>query len=197
MKFYAKDLMIPLMLGALGLAAYAATPAGDQAMPHPQVLSQIITVQHIRIISDRTFNEARLALEMSVPKLDPSILEALSKGDQSRVAGYENNGPPLSIFLERDHGSLLQTAGKPRNAIQFEIGNPVTATKMTRYQLAAALYAPLRVVLYENEQGNGVFEYDKPSSQFGQYGDLQVAEIGLRLGSLIESTLQAAAGTRG
>jgi len=50
---------------------------------------------------------------------------------------------------------------------------------MTRYQLPAALYAPLRVVLFEDEQGRGIFEYDKPSSYFGQYGDERVTEVAL------------------
>jgi len=49
---------------------------------------------------------------------------------------------------------------------------------MTRHRLAAALYAPLRVVLYEDEQGLGVFEYDRPSSFFGQFGDEQVTQVG-------------------
>jgi hypothetical protein len=56
------------------------------------------------------------------------------------------NGPKLSIFEQRDHGSLLQIAGRRRNAPQYEIGNPFTASKMTRHQLLAALYAPLRVL---------------------------------------------------
>jgi hypothetical protein len=30
---------------------------------------------------------------------------------------------------------------------------------MTRHQLPAALYAPLRVVLYEDGNGRGIFEY--------------------------------------
>jgi hypothetical protein len=59
---------------------------------------------------------------------------------------------------------LLQIAVGKRNALQYQIGNPLTATKMTRYQLPAALDVPLRVVLFEDEQGLGVFEYDKPSS---------------------------------
>ena len=80
---------------------------------------------------------------------------------------YEAHGPKLSIFEQRDHGALLQTFGGGRNALQYEIGNPLTASKMTRYKLSAALYAPLRVVLFEDERGKGVFEYDKPSSFFG------------------------------
>ena len=46
--------------------------------------------------------------------------------------------------------------------MQYEIGNPLTATRMTQHQLPASLYAPLRVVLYENEAGHAVFEYDCP-----------------------------------
>ena len=57
------------------------------------------------------------------------------------------------IAGERDHGALLQIAGSRRNALQYDIGNPLTASKMTRHQLPAALYAPLRVVLFEDEQG--------------------------------------------
>jgi uncharacterized protein (DUF302 family) len=45
---------------------------------------------------------------------------------------------------------------------------------MTRHQLAAALYAPLRAVLYEDADGRGIFEYDKPSPLFGQFGDERV-----------------------
>jgi hypothetical protein len=52
-------------------------------------------------------------------------------------------------------------------ASRYEIGNPLTASKITRHQLAAALYAPLRVVLYDDADGRGIFEYDKPSSPFG------------------------------
>ena len=64
---------------------------------------------------------------------------------------------------------------------------------MTCYQLGAALYAPLRVVLFEDEQGKGVFEYDKPSSFFGQYGDARVTEVGRYLDTTLEAALREAA----
>src|SRR5215469_3268089 len=140
--------------------------------------SRTIAVDHIKISSERSFAEVRRRLEDTLPKLDASIAEALRDGDQKRATDYDQNGPKLSIFEQRDHGSLLQTFGGRRNALQYEIGNPVTASKMTRQQLAAALYAPLRVVLFEDEQGKGVFEYDKPSSFFGQYCDERVTEVG-------------------
>ena len=152
-----------------------------------------IAVEHIKISSERSFEEVRRRLETSLPKLDASIAEALRRGDQKRATDYEKNGPKLSIFEERDHGSLLKTFGGRRKALQYEIGNPVTASKMTRYQLSAALYAPLRVVLFEDDQRKGVFEYDKPSSFFGQYGDDRVTDVGRGLDVELEAALREAA----
>jgi uncharacterized protein (DUF302 family) len=155
--------------------------------------SQTIAVEHIRISSERPFAEVRRKLEGTVARLDTSIAEALRSGDRERAEDYEENGPKLSIFTERDHGALLQISGSRRNALQYEIGNPLTASKMTRHQLPAALYAPLRVVLFENEQGRGIFEYDKPSSFFGQFGDDRVTEVGRYLDSALETILRNAA----
>jgi uncharacterized protein (DUF302 family) len=164
-----------------------------QATTRSSVTSETIAVEHIRISSTRSFAEVRRKLEGTVPMLDPSIAGALGSGDQKRAKDYEENGPKLSIFGQRDHGALLQIAGSRPNAIQYDIGNPLTASKMTRHQLPAALYAPLRVVLFEDEHGKGVFEYDKPSSFFGQYGDERVTEVGRYLDSTLEGVLRNAA----
>ena len=155
--------------------------------------SVTIAVEHIKISSQRSFAEVRQRLEDTLPRLDASIVEALRTGDQKRATEYERRGPKLSIFEQRDHGSLLETFGSRRNALQYEIGNPLTASTMTRYQLAAALYAPLRVVLFEDDQGKGVFEYDKPSSFFGQYGDDRVTAVGRDLDVELETALRKAA----
>jgi uncharacterized protein (DUF302 family) len=114
--------------------------------------------------------------------------------EKSSAKNYEESGPELSIFEERDHGALLRIWGSRRNALQYEIGNPLTASKMTRYQLSAALYAPLRVALCEDERGRGVFEYDRPSSFFSQYGDKRVTEVGRYLDAALEAALRKAAG---
>ena len=160
----------------------------------PAILaSRTIAVEHVKISSERSFAEVRRRLEDTLPKLDASIAEALRGGDQSRATEYDQNGPKLSIFELRDHGSMLEAFGGRRNALQYEIGNPVTASKMTCHQLAAALYAPLRLVLFEDEQGKGVFEYDKPSSFFGQYGDERVTEVGRYLDVALEAALSKAA----
>jgi hypothetical protein len=157
------------------------------------ITSQTIAVEHIRIVSGRPFAEVHRKLESTVPRLDAGIARALSIGDQERAKDYEENGPKLSIFEVRDHGALLQIAGGKRNALQYEIGNPLTASKMTRHELPAALYAPLRVVLFEDEEGRGIFEYDKPSSFFGQFGDARVTAVGQYLDAALDAVLRNAA----
>jgi hypothetical protein len=47
------------------------------------------------------------------------------------------------------------------------------------------------LVLYENEQGHAVFEYDKPSSLFGQFGDERVTVIALELDAAIGRAIQS------
>jgi uncharacterized C2H2 Zn-finger protein len=42
----------------------------------------------------------------------------------------------------------------------------------------------------EDEQGRGFFEYHKPSSYFGQYGDERVTEVGRYLDAVLEAVLR-------
>jgi uncharacterized protein (DUF302 family) len=158
----------------------------------PDRIVMPIEVEHIRIESAKPFTEVKAALEALVPLLDPAIPEALRRRDIVRANEALQRGPELAIFGARDHGGLLRTAGLARKAVQYEIGNPLTASRMTQHQLPAALYAPLRVVLYENEAGHAVFEYDRPSSLFGQFGDERVTVVARELDASLERVLAQA-----
>ena len=94
----------------------------SQATPQVSLTSETIAVKHVSISSGRPFAEVRRKLEGTVPKLDTGIAEALRSGDRKRAKDYEENGPKLSIFGERDHGALLQILGSRRNAMQYDIG---------------------------------------------------------------------------
>ena len=161
-------------------------------MADSTVTRQVLQVEHVKIDSPKTFAEVEAALEGALPQLDPAIVAALTDGDERRAKELER-GSELFIFLKRDHGALLQITGRPRKAMQYDIGNPLTATRMTRHEMPAALYAPLRVVLYENTAGRATFEYDRPSTLFGQFGDEQVTAVGRELDAELEHALRRAA----
>ena len=167
---------------------------GIVSMPDPVITQRTVHVEHIKIEISKPFAEVKAALEELVPTLDSTIPEALRQGDIGRAKEALQRGPPLAIFSARDHGGLLRIAGIARKAVQYEIGNPLTATRMTQRELPASLYAPLRVVLYENEDGRAVFEYDRPSSLFGQFGDERVTWVARELDASLESLLVKAAG---
>jgi uncharacterized protein (DUF302 family) len=161
-------------------------------MPDPVTTQRRIQIEHVRIEAAKPFEAVKAALEELVPPLDPAILEALRQGDIERAKEARQRGPELAIFSARDHGGLLRIADLARKAVQYEIGNPLTATRMTQHQLPAALYAPLRVVLYESEAGHAVFEYDRPSSLFGQFGDERVTAVARELDASLERVLAQA-----
>jgi hypothetical protein len=164
----------------------------EVAMADSNVTRRVLQVEHVQIDSTKPFAEVEAALESALPKLDPGIVPALVDGDERRAKELER-GSELFIFLKRDHGALLQISGRPRKGLQYEIGNPLTATRMTRHEMPAALYAPLRVVLYENAAGGATFEYDRPSTVFGQFGDEQVTAVGRELDAELERALRRAA----
>jgi uncharacterized protein (DUF302 family) len=162
-------------------------------MTYETVTETTVAVRHVKLVLTQSFESARRRFEGTVPKFDGEIIELLRGGEVERAREALERGPPLAIFKSLDHGSALQLAGLARKAVQYDVGNPLTASRMTRHQLAAALYAPFRVLLYENEQGHAVFEYDKPSALFGQFGDERVTMVAMELDAAIGRALRRVA----
>ena len=185
--------LVMLMSGLFMALVPMSAQSAESLEEKPTMIKQAIVVEHIRIESAKPFADVQAALERSVPHLDPGLAKALDDGDVELADREKKEGPELSIFLVRDHGALLKIAGKARNALQYDIGNPVTASLMTRHRLSAALYAPIRVVLYENDAGHGVFEYDQPSTTFGQFGDERVTAVARGLDAALARALLGAA----
>ena len=185
--------LVTVVSGLLAALVPMSAQSAESLREKPAMIKQTIIVEHIRIESAKSFADVRAALERSVPHLDPSLVKALDDGDVERADREKKEGPELSIFQVRDHGAVLKIAGKARNALQYDIGNPVTASLMVRHQLAAALYPPIRVVLYENDAGHGVFEYDRPLTTFGQFGDERVTAVARGLDASLERALRGAA----
>src|SRR5262245_4076110 len=98
------------------------------------------------------------------------------------------------LFGTNDHGALLRLVGQKRKAVQYVVGNPLFALQMTRHDIRASLYAPLRVLLYENEEGKTCVEYDRPSSLFAQFGNDRItptaAMLDRKLGALVSASFE-------
>jgi uncharacterized protein (DUF302 family) len=177
-----------------GIAAMAsATKSGSTN--EPRISRNNIQVEHIRIDSDKTVGEVQAALE-KLPRFDDRIRVLLHYGEIARVkAELEKiqGDAGLVIFSVATHGDWLQIRSGKRHAVQYVIGNVLVSSQMTRHELAAGLYAPLRVILYENRAGTATFEYDLPSTLFGQYGNESVTAVAKELDQKISDVLIKAA----
>ena len=182
---------VVLLVHAPALAAAAKPPPTAKALS--MVDTRTIQVEHVTIGSTRSFGEVRRALESSLPHVDEGLFALLRFRQTEAALRAMEAAPSLSIFGMRDHGALLQIAGQDRHAVQYDIGNPLTASRMTRLKLSAALYAPVRVLLREDEHGATAFEYDRPTTTFGQFDDADLRAVAAHLDDELRQALEAAA----
>jgi uncharacterized protein (DUF302 family) len=162
-------------------------------MTHALYSARAITVERVTISSTKPFEDVRAKLATLAPRIDDGIFTLLRYGESPRALRELEACPPLTIFGQRDHGALLAIAGLKRRSVQYDIGNPLTASKMTRHQLSAGLYAPIRVLLREDAAGVVAFEYDRPASGFGQFGNDEVDAVAQQLDRDLQALLEAAA----
>jgi uncharacterized protein (DUF302 family) len=155
-------------------------------------------VDHIRFTTARPFGEVAAAFEARLGRFDPVVYKELAAGGDPAAARAKLEAMAGSsgfmLFRTADHGTLLRIVGRPRKAMQYTVGNPLFAIEMTQHAIAAALYAPLRVLLYETDDGKTCVEYDRPSSLFGQFGDDRVTHMAEVLDQKLEALAKAATG---
>jgi uncharacterized protein (DUF302 family) len=155
-----------------------------------------VTIEHIHVDTDKPFAEVTTALEARMGKFDSAVYEQLRSGAdpetvRTRLEGVA--GPSgFMLFRTSDHGALLRLAGQTKKAVQYLLGNPLFAVRMTQHDIRAGLYAPLRVLVYEDEGGKTCVEYDRPSSLFGQFGNAKVTEVATMLDQKLEQLVVGA-----
>jgi uncharacterized protein (DUF302 family) len=155
-------------------------------------------VDHIRLTTAKPFDQVRTDFERQLGRFEADAYQSLAAGENAETARTRIEamaGPSgFMVFALYDHGSFLRVAGLTRKALQYVVGNPLDAIRMTQHAIGASLYAPLRVLLYENDEGKACVEYDRPSSLFAQFGDDRIAEVASSLDQKLEDL--AATATR-
>jgi uncharacterized protein (DUF302 family) len=104
----------------------------------------------------------------------------------------ESSKSGFMLFATNNHGALLRLAGQQRKAIQYVVGNPLFAFQMTQHDIRASLYAPLRVLIYETDEGKTCVEYDRPSSLFGQFGHDRISPTAAMLDKKLQALVEEA-----
>lgn len=168
----------------------------SESIPSVQVSEKILPVQHVTVTINRPYVDVKRALESRVNKLDDSMrvllkeerIDELKTALQDAAMEYG-----LLIHYTALHGDWLILNGGRKPTTAYLIGNVLSAVQMTSINYGAGLYAPLRVVLYENDQGGSTVEYDKPTTLFGQFGVPSIDEMAKSLDERLAKLLASLA----
>jgi uncharacterized protein (DUF302 family) len=184
------------MLAAAAVATlFQIDSVGAEPVTETSVSTTIIPVEHVVMRTKKPYIEVKAALETRLGRLDSGIRTLLRehKVDELRAALEKLAGTDgLAIHYVAVHGDWLILNGGRRNGNVYYIGNVLSAVSMTRENFGAGLYAPLRVAVYED--GNGTtFEYDKPSTLFGQFHNPKIDEVAHSLDDRLAAFLAAVA----
>ena len=186
--------LVVLSGGVLG-GVLASGRLGVQRREERGMSDNHFTVDHVRRTTDKPFKEVTTAFERQLGRFEPGVYQALAAGGDAegvRAKIEAMAGPSgFMLFGTNDHGSLLRLAGQRRKAVQYVVGNPLFALQMTRHDIRASLYAPLRLLIYEDGQGKTCVEYDRPSSLFGQFNDDRISPTAAMLDRKLEALVAA------
>jgi len=161
------------------------------------MITSHFTIDHVRLVTDKNFTDVTRSLEDHLGRFDPTVLQSL-RPDTDRVDDVKSRIEAMArpsgfmLFGTIDHGELLSLFGQKRRAIQYVVGNPLIALQMTRHNVAAGLYAPLRLIVFEDENGETHIEYDQPSSLFGQFNDDRITSVAEQLDRKMEELVRVA-----
>jgi uncharacterized protein (DUF302 family) len=142
------------------------------------------------------FDQFVAALEKAAPPVDRAafakIAESGGDWDDVLTAAATNAPNDLMVYAKIDATEFFSLAGHRTRAIEYLIGNHVIAETMFRHDAKALLYAPLRMLVYTDGDGNAIFTMDQPGPAFGSLGIDEVSEVGQGLDRKVVNLLQVA-----
>jgi len=154
-------------------------------------------VQHVTVSSSKPYPAVKQAIESRLAKLDDRFrtLAKEKRIGELRAELQKSAGTHgLMIHYTGDFGNWLALKGVQKNGTEYFTGNILTAVEMTSVNMGAGLYAPLRIMVYENAQGGTTIEYDKPSTLLSQFHsaaiDAQGRSLDDRLAKLCDAVMQ-------
>lgn len=136
----------------------------------------------VDIATGMPFDQFVDALEKAAPPVDRAAFAKIAEsgGDWEDVlAAAAKNAPnELMVYAKIDATELFSLAGHRTRAVEYLIGNHVIAETMFRHDAKALLYAPLRMLVYTDGEGDAIFTMDQPGPAFDSLGIDEVSKVG-------------------
>jgi len=152
------------------------------------------TMTRVDVSTGVGFEDFVEAFEAAAPPYDlarvTQIVQSGGTWDDILAQAADNAPNGLMVYAKVDGVALMRVAGHQVKATEYLLGNHTIAETMFRHDPRALLYAPLRVLVYSDSDGNAVFSMDRPSSAFGSLGITDVTEVGVSLDGKVANLLR-------
>lgn len=152
------------------------------------------TMNRIDISTGVDFDDFVAAFEKAAPPVDrAAVHEIVDRGgswDDVLAAAASNAPHDLMVYAKIDALPFFSLAGHTTKAVEYLLGNHTIAETMYRHDPKALLYAPLRLLIYADVDGNAVFSMDQPGPAFGSLGIAEVAKVGESLDRKVVNLLR-------
>jgi uncharacterized protein (DUF302 family) len=98
-------------------------------------------------------------------------------------------------FATIDHGSWLTRYGIERKVLRWILGNPLIAITMMKTDITAGLFAPVELLMAENQSGKGTtITFVRPSTLIATSHDASTLDAALALDEKFELLVAYIAG---
>ena len=94
------------------------------------------------------------------------------------------------IYHKIDTTATMRLNGNQGSGVAYLMGNHTIMERMFRYEPAVLLYAPLHTVIWSRPDDGAYFSFDRPSGQFGSFGNPEVTAVGLELDHKVAALLE-------
>ena len=154
-------------------------------------MKTIANIEHKSISLNSSFEVFTFNFEQALGLLSPADLPLLNATPASIASNLfdVNNEHQLVLCNILEHKDLLYLQKDVRKLKQYHIGNISTACILINHNAAAALYVPLRILVYENDAQQVNVEYELPSSQFARFNDMEIHKIAVMLDEQLSSLI--------
>jgi uncharacterized protein (DUF302 family) len=148
------------------------------------------TIRRLHVPLDRPYSDAIAHFERVVPPIDQQRFQSLDSWDEN--LRLLDAVAPLGLmrFGSIDVLAYMRASGTDRPGMEYLVGNHTVAERMYRHEPATMLYAPLRLFIFADDDGQGVLVIDQPSTIFASLGiNPDVAAVGRELDQKLANVL--------
>jgi Domain of unknown function DUF302 len=129
--------------------------------------------------------------EELVPAVDLPRFGQLGTWDAVVELAAINAPLGFMIYWKTDVTAIMAGSPSGWKCTEYLMGNHVIAERMFHHDPSAMLHAPLRTVIYADQDGDTQLAIDQPSSLFLSYHNPAITEVGQHLDELVAGLLTA------